>query len=166
MNEVKNYEDEPKYDTKVINQNWKGLIRSAYTYNEPIFHRTIWEMSQTAFDKPREIQVVVDDNDVLFISVGSPGFVSFDDQEDDEEELYGEDKPKMRIPLKQWIHTHPFGKAFWSSTDMRTLVTWEPILASATVLGHNEKQRITFRADANGRHFNEFIQTDWGDEEE
>lgn len=163
MSKVKNYEDGPKYDTIIHNESWKGLIRAAYSYNEPMFHRTIWEMSQTAFDKPREIQVVVDANDVLFISVGSPGFVSFDDQED---ELYGDDKPKMRIPLKQWIHTHPFGKAFWSSTDMRTLVTWEPILASATVLGNHEKQRITFRADAIGRHYNEFIQTDWGDEEE
>ena len=159
----------------ILNGNWKEAIKESFKEGDALkeifkqvnprgeFLETIWQMSLTAFDTPREIQVVVDANDVLFISVGIPGFVSFDDQED---ELYGDDKPKMRIPLKQWIHTHPFGKAFWSSTDMRTLVTWEPILESATVLGHNEKQRITFRADANGRHFNEFIQTDWGDEEE
>ena len=156
---------ELKYDTKVVIKEWKACIRSAYLTNVPVFHRTIWEMSQTAFDKPREIQVVIDKNEGLFISVGSAGFVSFDDQED---ELYGEDRPKMSIPLKQWIHTHPFGKAYWSSTDMRTLATWEPILESATVLGHNEKQRVIIRADGQGRNYNEFIQTEWanGDEEE
>ena len=71
-----------------------------------MFHKAIWDMSLTAFDKPREVQVVIDGNDNLFISVGTPGFVSFGGQN---EQTHG-----MKFPLKEWIHTHPFGRAYFS----------------------------------------------------
>lgn len=126
------------------------------------FHKAIWEMSTTAFDKPREIQVVIDGNDKCHISAGNPGYVTFGGQE---EGLAG-----MKFPLKEWIHTHPFGAAFWSGTDMNTLGMYERFLDSATVIGNGEKQSVYFRYDADGNNFHEYIQFSWdneiGDEEE
>ena len=87
-------------------------------------------MSAEAFDKPREIQVIVDANDKLYISVGTPSYVSFESQD---EQLEG-----MTLPLKCWIHTHPFGKAYFSGTDWSTIRTWEPVMNYAIVLGGDE----------------------------
>jgi len=118
------------------------------------FHKAIWEMSTTAFDKPREIQVVIDGNDKLHISAGNPGYVTFGGQE---EGLAG-----MKFPLKEWIHTHPFGQAFWSGTDMNTLNMYGRFLNSATVIGRGEKQSVFFRYDADGNDYHEYIQHSWG----
>tara|TARA_R110000824_G_scaffold35603_5_gene111445 strand:+ start:15600 stop:16145 length:546 start_codon:yes stop_codon:yes gene_type:complete len=129
-------------DLEVVNQDWQNNIEDIFeNFKEDIsylypnnetetFLTAIWNESLEAFDKPREIQVVVDANDKLYISVGTPSFVSFDDQE---EQLAG-----MTLPLKCWIHTHPFGVAFFSATDWRTVHTWQSILGSAIVLGLNE----------------------------
>ena len=141
---------------------WKEQIEEAYTFevNWNInFHSKIWEMSINAFDKPREVQVVIDSNEKLFISVGTPGFVSFDGQES---QLVG-----MKLPLKDWIHTHPFGNAYFSGTDLKTISMWERYLDKATVLGNNEEMSIFFRVGPNGEHFQEYSQFVWvGDEEE
>ena len=94
------------------------------------FTEMIWMMSQDAFDIPREIQVVVDKNESLYISYGTPGYVEFP------VEMEG----GMRLPIKCWIHTHPMGKAFWSSTDLATLKAWNPLMNSAIVLGYREHQ--------------------------
>ena len=107
------------------------------------FLDTIWEMSLTAFDKPREVQVVIDSNNNLFISFGTPGFVSFRNQED---ELYGEEgnpRQPMKLPIKCWIHTHPFGTAYFSGTDWNTIRTWEMLMDSAIVLGDNQRMLWT-----------------------
>ena len=111
--------------------NWKETIEAAFELNVQMFHKAIWDMSLTAFDKPREVQVVIDGNDNLFISVGTPGFVSFGGQN---EQTHG-----MKFPLKEWIHTHPFGRAYFSSTDLTTVSMYERFLNSATVLGDGEK---------------------------
>ena len=108
-------------DLEIMNEDWQNNIENIFeNFKEDIsylypnnetetFLTVIWNESLEAFDKPREIQVVVDANDKLYISVGTPSFVSFDDQE---EQLAG-----MTLPLKCWIHTHPFGVAFLSATD-------------------------------------------------
>ena len=44
----------------------------------------------------------------------------------------------MKLPIKCWIHTHPFGEAFFSHTDWTTLDTWKPMMESAIVLGNNQ----------------------------
>ena len=44
----------------------------------------------------------------------------------------------MTLPIECWIHTHPFGKAYFSSTDWNTIRTWEPVMKYAIVLGGNE----------------------------
>ena len=111
-------------------------------------------MSTTAFDKPREIQIVIDGNDKLHISAGNPGYVTFGGQE---EGLAG-----MKFPLKEWIHTHPFGQAFWSGTDMNTINMYHRFLNSATVIGDGEKQTSYFRYDADGYDYHEWTQFAWG----
>ena len=132
---------------EIKNENWKREIVDAFVscisnttgpipYNNPnneleAFLSVIWEKSMKAFDIPREVQVVVDAKNTVFINVGTPSFVSFDGA--DEEELEG-----MKLPFKCWIHTHPFGQAYFSGTDWRTLNTWKPMLANAIVLGDNE----------------------------
>ena len=78
----------------VVEPFWKDVIQDGFNINEHVFHQRIWDMSMSAFDKPREVQVVIDGNDRLFISVGSPGFVTFGGQDETE---------GMRFPLKD-IH--------------------------------------------------------------
>ena len=44
----------------------------------------------------------------------------------------------MTLPIECWIHTHPFGRAYFSGTDWNTIRTWEPVMNYAIVLGDNE----------------------------
>ena len=112
---------------------WEEQIREAFlitadgNFEDQRFHDVIWEMSLTAFDIPREVQVVVDGKMNLHISAGDPGFVWFE-------------KPPtgMTLPIECWIHTHPFGKAYFSATDWNTIRTWEPLMDMAIVLGGSE----------------------------
>ena len=130
----------------VLNGNWKEEIIKAFedgealrgifqkpkgteVYRRHFFLEKIWEMSMEAFDSPREVQVVIDNNNRLFISFGTFSFVEF-----------SEDPVGMKLPVKCWIHTHPFGKAYFSGTDMRTINTWKTRMLSAIVLGDNEHQ--------------------------
>ena len=121
----------------VMLADWEEQIRDAWADSEldfesDLFLDTIWEMSLTAFDIPREVQVVIDSRMNLFISAGDPGFVWF------------KDSPKtkngvpMKLPIECWIHTHPFGRAYFSGTDWNTIRTWEPVMNSAIVLGDEE----------------------------
>jgi hypothetical protein len=129
---------------QVKESKWKDYIREAYESVCPNGHLiedasfktfldTIWEMSLTAFDIPREVQVVIDANANLFISFGTPSFVSFMNQED---ELHTSEP--MTLPIDCWIHTHPFGMAYFSGTDWSTIKTWEHIMGHAIVLGDNQ----------------------------
>ena len=118
--------------------NWKEQIRDAYNwqYVQHVFAQdcpspfteAIWRVSQQEFDSPKEVQVVIDADDNLFMNVGTASYVDFP------ADMGG----GMKLPLKCWIHTHPMGKAYWSGTDMKTLKTWKPFLNSAIVLGYRE----------------------------
>lgn len=122
------------------------------------FHDAIWEAS-TVILPNLEVQVVIDGNDNCFVTTGSAGYVEF-----------FEPPMGMKLPIKCWIHTHPFGAAYFSGTDIRTVSQWQPIMETAWVLGgeghygywsQNEpKQLKIFR-----NHNVEEIQA-WGDEEE
>ena len=74
----------------------------------------------------------------------------------------------MKFPLKEWIHTHPFGQAYFSQTDMTTISMYERFLNSATVLGMGEKQTIYFRVfeDKNYQEYTQFVWLDEKGEEE
>ena len=160
---LKSDETEVFSGTVILDANWKEVIRQAYEGNEKSFYSAIWDMSLNAFDIGREVQVLIDKNDNLFISVGNPGFVSFQSQE---YELYNKEA-KMTFPLKEWIHTHPFGKAFFSGTDLKTIATYRRHMVKATVLGDGERMAIEFDVGPNGEDYQEFVQHALiGDEEE
>mgnify|MGYP000219879582 CR=1 FL=1 len=121
-----------------IQRVWESILKMGITpnfgnpdtYVENTFLSEIWKMSTTAFDMPREVQVVVDSKDRLHISVGTPGFVWFQDM-----------PVGMSFPIRCWIHTHPFGHAYFSGTDWKTINTQKPILNEAIVLGKNQSMR-------------------------
>ena len=75
--------------------------------------------------------MIVDADYNLFISKGTGSFVDYKN-----ESVKG-----MKLPLKCWIHTHPFGHAYFSGTDWKTINTQKPILNEAIVLGKNQSMR-------------------------
>jgi len=89
----------------------------------------IWAVTHDVCDG-NEIQVVIDSNDNMYCSEGNPGLVWFNQ---DDKSIFG-----MKLPIKVWIHTHPFGQAFFSGTDWRTINTWRPMMEHAIVVGDGE----------------------------
>ena len=119
----------------ILDGHWeicKALIRKAYegNYEDEDFLCTIWGIS-IGHLQHKEVSVIVDRNDKLFISKGTKSFVDYED----------EDVSGMKIPLKCWIHTHPFGVAYFSDTDWNTINAQLPILDSAIVLGDMERMK-------------------------
>jgi len=116
-------------------EDWKENIVQIFNecgqsqYN-PYFLDEIWHLS-TEVLPGLEVSVIVDADNTLFISKGTGVFVDYKD-----ESVAG-----MKIPIKCWIHTHPFGKAYFSGTDWRTINTQKPILREAIVLGDRESMR-------------------------
>ena len=102
---------------KLIRDNFDGV------WSERKFTEAIWKAS-TEILNGLEVQVVVDGKDNLHISFGTAGFVSFK-----------VDPVGMTLPIKCWIHTHPFGAAYFSGTDWNTVGKWEPLMHNAIVLG-------------------------------
>ena len=88
-----------------------------------------------------EVQVVIDSNDAIHISSGSAGYVDFQI-----------DPVGMKLPIKCWIHTHPFGRAYFSGTDIRTVSIWEPLMQSAYVLGGDGHYGIWNQKQPNELH--------------
>ena len=121
--------------SNVSEEEWTGMklkIFQSYegNFDQQSFLDTIWEVSVD--DLPGlEVSVVVDRNDRLFISKGTGSFVDYK----------SENVEGMSIPLKCWIHTHPFGAAYFSGTDWRTIDTQRPILNQATVLGDQQNMK-------------------------
>ena len=87
------------------------------------FHAAIWHAS-TVILPNLEVQVVIDGKNRCFVSTGSSGFVEFLNQ-----------PVGMSLPIRCWIHTHPFGSAYFSGTDIRTVSVWQPTMETAYVLG-------------------------------
>jgi proteasome lid subunit RPN8/RPN11 len=116
-----------------IREYW-GMVKEDAKWNFPnadaeLFLASIWKASKHDLDG-MEVQVVIDAHDNIFISSGTPSFVSFLDHEDELNEQ------KMCLPIKCWIHTHPFGEAYFSSTDWGTINTWKTVMINAVVLGN------------------------------
>jgi|TARA_Y100000015_G_scaffold17574_1_gene16936 hypothetical protein len=84
----------------------------------------IWYASTTILPA-LEVQVVIDDNNNCHVTTGSSGYVEF-----------GMKPPiGMKLPIKCWIHTHPFGSAYFSGIDWNTVNTWKSQMQEAYVLG-------------------------------
>tara|TARA_B100001113_G_C21102510_1_gene619356 strand:- start:1007 stop:1474 length:468 start_codon:yes stop_codon:yes gene_type:complete len=116
-------------------EHWKQVIVRVFNqygqtqYNQR-FLDEIWYVS-TKVLPGLEVSVIVDGNNKLYISKGTGVFVDYTD----------ENVAGMRIPIKCWIHTHPFGQAYFSGTDWRTINTQRPILMEAIVLGDKQSMR-------------------------
>ena len=110
----------------------KTMIRDSYNgnYEDESFLGAIWETSVSRLEH-KEVSVIVDRDNKLFISRGTKSFVDYED----------EDVSGMKIPFKCWIHTHPFGVAYFSNTDWTTINNQLPILDSAIVLGDMERMK-------------------------
>ena len=137
-----------------INDIW-NLIQKT-TKNVTDLYPVIWKTSME--NDNREVQVVIDANDNIYSSIGNPSFVAF------MQEPVG-----LTLPIKEWIHTHPFGSAYFSGTDIRTVRTFEPVMERATVLGFNQIATWTPLFQEPYEHFvwlHEDVDYIYGDEEE
>jgi len=123
------YTDIPaKIWQKEIKEVWEHMLRKGEDIpRDRRFLDAIWNAS-TEILPGLEISVIVDRKGKLFMNSGSPGYVDYG----------GVDVTGMSIPIRCWIHTHPFGFAFWSGTDNRTLRNWRPINQEAIVIGKGE----------------------------
>ena len=71
-----------------------------------------------------EVQIVIDGENKAHISSGSAGYVSF-----------LKNPVGLKLPIKCWFHTHPFGSAYFSGTDWGTVIPWTPLMKCAYVVG-------------------------------
>ena len=90
-------------------------------------HDAIWHAS-TEILPGFEVQAVIDSKNDIYVSTGTSGYVDY--LTIDPSTLIG-----MKLPIKCWIHTHPFGAAYFSGTDWRTINIWEEHMNCAYVLG-------------------------------
>jgi proteasome lid subunit RPN8/RPN11 len=137
-----------------INDIWKVIQNT--TKNVIDLYPVIWKTSMEQDN--REVQVVIDANDNIFSSIGNPSFVAF-----------MEAPVGLKLPIKEWIHTHPFGNAYFSATDVKTVRTFEPVMERATVLGYNHIAVWTPLFQEPYEHFvwlHEDVDYIYGDEEE
>jgi len=93
-------------------------------YKDEKFFSAIWYAS-TEILPALEVQVVIDGDNNCHVTTGSSGYVEF-----------GMKPPiGMKLPIRCWIHTHPFGSAYFSGVDWRTVNTWKGLMQEAYVLG-------------------------------
>ena len=121
MTEMKDMDIENEYKVGIVGE-WV-LSKSI---SDKFLHE-IWAAS-TQILPSLEVQVVIDSNDNLHISSGTAGYVDFQI-----------DPVGMKLPIKCWIHTHPFGQAYWSGIDWKTIDTWKPVMERAIVLGKSQR---------------------------
>ena len=90
-------------------------------------HDAIWHAS-TEILPGFEVQAVIDSKNDIYVSTGTSGYVDY---------LTIEQSTHigMKLPIKCWIHNHPFGTAYFSGTDWRTINIWEEHMNCAYVLG-------------------------------
>ena len=168
-----NFEIERAEACMLIEQKWESLLlkhgigtvseeEQLHTvldiYHDTDFHKVIWEASTELLPK-LEVQVVIDGKNNCFVSTGTSGYVDF-----------FQPPVGMTLPIRCWIHTHPFGEAYFSGTDIRTVSIWEVNMECAYVLGG--EGHYGFWSQTNPKQLEIYLndiqiktQT-WGDEEE
>jgi len=137
-----------------INDIWRLIQKTTKRIAD--LYPVIWKSSME--NDGCEVQVVIDANDNIFSSIGNPSFVAF-----------MQAPVGLTLPIKEWIHTHPFGSAYFSGTDIRTVRTFEPVMERATVLGFNQIATWTPLFQEPYEHFvwlHEDVDYIYGDEEE
>jgi len=87
--------------------------------------KNLWDIADLL---GREVSVLFDSEDKVWVDVGTSGQVRLAPPEG------------AIIPFKLWIHTHPWD-AYWSSTDLDSLLLFSGILNEAIVLGNDHFKR-------------------------
>ena len=117
---------------KHVEDAWKACLYEEKHSGEDIHHKmklhdAIWHAS-TEILPALEVQAVIDSKNQIFVSTGTSGYVDY--LTIDPTTLIG-----MKLPIRCWIHTHPFGAAYFSGTDWRTISIWKSMMECAYVLG-------------------------------
>ena len=127
---IKDFENMVEYEQSIedARKEAEEYIKECWSLNPHVealgFFEEIWHAS-TVILPALEVQVVIDDNNNCHVTTGSSGYVEF-----------GMKPPiGMKLPIKCWIHTHPFGSAYFSGIDWNTVNTWKSQMQEAYVLG-------------------------------
>jgi hypothetical protein len=120
--------EEVNLELESVGLTWKEKEQvDLTTFSSSRFFNAIWHAS-TEILPALEVQVVIDGENNCYVTTGSSGYVEF-----------GMKPPVgMKLPIKCWIHTHPFGSAYFSGTDISTVSIWERRMEEAFVLGGSE----------------------------
>ena len=124
-------------ELEIKNEDWKEKIQESFDRVKGLMQGFVFPCNITELFLDEIWKQSIEAKDDLYISVGTPSFVSFENQEDG---LEG-----MQLPYKCWIHTHPFGSAYFSGTDWSTINTWKTLMESAIVLG--DREYLAYRCD-------------------
>jgi len=87
--------------------------------------QSLWNLADSM---GREVSLLFDAEDKVWVDIGTAGQVKLSPPEG------------AKIPFKLWIHTHP-RDAYWSSTDLDSILMFSRILEQALVLGHDHCKR-------------------------
>ena len=118
------FEAEKKNHMQTLHPDTKVEDVEDMSFGNFSFHEAIWHASKEILPS-LEVQVVIDSNNKCFVTTGSSGYVEF-----------GMQPPiGMKTPVRCWIHTHPFGSAYFSGTDIRTVGIWQSMMECAIVIG-------------------------------
>ena len=127
---IKDFENMVEYESNLedARKRVEEYIKECWELNSDVealgFFESIW-LASTVMLPALEVQVVIDGNNNCHVTTGSSGYVEF-----------GMKPPiGMKLPIKCWIHTHPFGSAYFSSVDWKTVNTWKGLMHEAYVLG-------------------------------
>ena len=154
--------EEVNLELESIGLTWKEKEQvDLTTFSSSRFFNAIWHAS-TEILPALEVQVVIDGKNNCYVTTGSSGYVEF-----------GMKPPVgMNLPINCWIHTHPFGSAYFSGVDIRTVSNWQPLMKEAFVLGGWEYDHYGHWQQSNPKQLEiyrnaevERIQT-WGDTDE
>ena len=117
--------EEGMLELDAIGVHWNNKHKVDMTsYKDERFFNAIWHAS-TEILPALEVQVVIDGKNNCYVTTGSSGYVEF-----------GMKPPVgMTLPIKCWIHTHPFGAAYFSGVDWGTVNVWKSLMHEAYVLG-------------------------------
>ncbi|MDE0730531.1 MAG: ThiF family adenylyltransferase [Longimicrobiales bacterium] len=106
--------DTDDYDSGVVREHIAGLAKNRRWQD-------IWKIGDQIL---REVSVLIDAEDKIYIDIGTSGEVKMAPPEG------------AKVPFNLWIHSHP-RDAYWSSTDRDTIGCYTGLLQRAVVLGHD-----------------------------
>ena len=125
---IRDFENMVEYESSIEDARKRAElhIKEAWDCEQDVEALGFFEaIASTVILPALEVQVVIDGDNNCHTTTGSSGYVEF-----------GMKPPiGMKLPIKCWIHTHPFGSAYFSGVDWKTVNTWNGLMHEAYVLG-------------------------------